>query len=189
MGLITSLFTYKKAMGMRLRGMLLSIQLRTMGCKVGPGLRAEGWPQFRLYPSGNFEIGRRLTLGRDVTFEIARGATLQIGDGVFLSDRVVLSTLTHIQIGDRVSIAENTGVRGAFHQLRATALAVDQASDSAPIHIEKGVGIGAGTVILMGVHLPEGAIVGANAVLHGKMRYEANGIYAGAPAKLLRMRQ
>lgn len=176
-------------MGMRLRGMLLSIQLRAMGCKVGSGLRAEGWPIFRLYPSGNFSIGNKLTLGKDVTFEIPPQGSLHIGNCVSLSDRVVLSTLSSIVLGDYVSIAENTGLRGAFHQLGATELAIRQASDSKPIKIDRGVGIGAGSILLMGVHLPEGAIVGANAVLHGKIPYVANGIYAGAPAKLLRMRQ
>lgn len=151
-------------------------------------MRAAGWPLFRQYPSRNFTIGKGLTLGKDVTFEIAPEANLHIGQGVFLSDRVVLSTLSTITLGDRVSIAENTGIRGSFHQLKPGVLAVDQPSDTAPIVIETGVGIGASAVVMMGVHLPPGAIVGANAVLSGKLRYEANGVYAGVPAKLVRMR-
>jgi len=174
---------------MRIKGLLLTLTLRAMGCSIGRGLRAAGLPVFRLYPSGNIKIGNNLTLGKDVTFEIAPGANLQIGNNVYLSDRVVLSTLTEINIGDWVSIAENTGIRGSFHQLKASELAVAQSSDSAPVRIDLGVGIGANTTILMGVHLPEGAIVGANSVVNGKIKYESNGIYAGSPARLLKFRE
>jgi len=188
MARLASLLAYRMALSMRVKGLLLTWMLRSLGCKVGRGMRVRSWPIFRMYPSGNMCIGERLTLGKDVTFEIAQGATLHIGDGVYLSDRVVLSTLTSIHLGKRVSIAENTAIRGSFHRLSASALAVDQPSDSAPVRIDDGVGIGAGAVLLMGVHLPAGAIVGANAVLSGKTRYEVNGIYAGVPARLVRMR-
>ncbi len=189
MGLISAIFSYERAASMRIRGATLTIMLRAMGCKVGRGLRALGWPVFRLYPSGNINIGNNLTLGKDVTFEIAKEGALLIGNNVFLSDRVVLSTLTEISLGDWVSIAENTGIRGSFHQLKASALAVVQPSDSNPIRIGRGAGIGANTTILMGVDLPEGAIVGANSVLNSKVKYEPNGIYAGAPARLLKIRE
>jgi acetyltransferase-like isoleucine patch superfamily enzyme len=189
MGLIAKVFSYKSAGIMRLRGMILTLMLRALGCKTGKGLRASGWPIFRLYPSGNITIGNNLTLGKDVTFEIAPEATLSIGNKVYLSDRVVLSTLTKIAVGDWVSIAENTGIRGSFHQLKASELAVAQPSDSEPVRIDRGVGIGANTTILMGVHLPEGAIVGANSVLNSKVKYEPNGIYAGSPARLLKFRE
>ena len=97
MAIVSEIMTYLKAANMRFRGMCLTLLLRSMGCKVGKGLRAAGWPVFRLYPSGN-------------------------------------------------------------------------------------------STILMGVHLPEGAIVGANSVLSKSVTYEVNGIYAGVPAKLLRYR-
>lgn len=181
-------FTYAKALRMRLRGLLLTWVLRCMGCTVGGGLRAAGWPVFRLYPKGNVHLGKGVTLGRDVTFEIDPGASLRVGNHVFLSDRVVLSTLSEITLGDWVSIAENTGIRGAFHQLAPHALAVQQPSDTAPIRIDRGVGIGANAVVMMGVHLPEGAIIGANTVVLRGVTYLPNGIYAGAPARLIRMR-
>jgi acetyltransferase-like isoleucine patch superfamily enzyme len=41
---------------------------------------------------------------------------------------------------------------------------------------------------MMGVHLPEGAIIGANTVVLRGVTYLPNGIYAGAPARLIRMR-
>jgi len=189
MAIVSKIMIYLKAANMRFRGMCTTLLLRSMHCTVGKGLRAAGWPVFRLYPSGNFSLGHNVTLGKDVTFEIPECAILHIGNNVFLSDRVVLSTLTKITLGDYVSIAENTGIRGSFHQLSAHELAVKQPSDSAPIHIGRGVGIGANSTILMGVHLPEGAIVGANSVLSKSVTYEVNGIYAGVPAKLLRYRR
>jgi len=189
MAIVSKMMTYLKAANMRFRGKCITLLLISMGCKVGKGLRADGWPVFRLYPFGNFTLGHNVTLGKDVTFEIPEGAKLHIGNNVFLSDRVVLATLTEIAIGDWVSIAENTGIRGSFHQLSAHELAVKQPSDSAPIHIGRGVGIGANSTILMGVQLPEGAIVGANSVLSKSVTYEVNGIYAGVPAKLLRYRR
>ncbi len=189
MAIATRIMTYGQAGNFRLRGMLLKFLLRSMGCKVGKRLRAAGWPIFRLYPSGNVEIGDNVTLGREVTFEIASYARLKIGNHVNLSDRLVLSTLSEIVLEDWVSIAENCGIRGSFHQTSASTLAVLQPSDSEPIHVGKGVGIGANSTILMGVFLPEGAIVGAHSLLNNKVAYQPYGIYAGAPARLIRVRE
>jgi acetyltransferase-like isoleucine patch superfamily enzyme len=57
---------------------------------------------------------------------------------------------------------------------------------TAPIHIGDNVWIGAKATITRGVTIGDNAVVGANSVVTGDV--PADAVYAGAPARLIRMR-
>lgn len=53
-----------------------------------------------------------------------------------------------------------------------------------PIKVEEGVWIGGGVIILPGVTIERGCVIGAGSVV--TMKCEANGVYAGNPAKRIK---
>jgi acetyltransferase-like isoleucine patch superfamily enzyme len=170
------------------KGWLLTIYLELHGCKVGSNLRCVGFPSFRQVPNKNITIKNNVTIGRNVTIELLNNGHLLLDNYVNIADNVMLSTESAIEIGEWVAIAENTSIRGSFHQLKKDELFRKQPNITAPIIIKKDVGIGAGCVIMPGAKLNEGVFLGANSVVKNHQELEAYGIYAGAPAKLIKFR-
>ncbi len=96
--------------------------------------------------------------------------SIRIGDRVNIQDGSVLHTLfkkTTIEIGNDVSIGHNVTIHGA--KVHDFAL------------------IGMGAVLLDDAEVGEGAIVAAGAVVLSRTRIGANELWAGAPAKFIKM--
>lgn len=116
----------------------------------------------RLFPPFHCDFGRNLVLGRGVFinsgchFQDQGGIT--IGDGALIGHNVVLATLNHDPSPAR----------------RATLL-------PAPIVIGEKVWIGASATLLPGVHIGDGAIVAAGAVVTRDVPPRT--IVAGVPAR------
>lgn len=96
--------------------------------------------------------------------------TITIGDRVNIQDGSVLHTLyekSTIEIGDDVSIGHNVTIHGAkVHDLAL---------------------IGMGSVLLDHAEVGEGAIVAAGSVVTGKTKIGPHEMWAGAPAKFIKM--
>ena len=96
--------------------------------------------------------------------------TITIGNRVNSQDGSVLHTLyekSTIEIGNDVSIGHNVTIHGA--KVRDFAL------------------IGMGSVLLDHAEVGEGAIVAAGSVVTGKTKIGPNELWAGAPAKFIKM--
>jgi carbonic anhydrase/acetyltransferase-like protein (isoleucine patch superfamily) len=96
--------------------------------------------------------------------------SIRIGNNVNVQDGSVLHTLykkSIIEIGDNVSIGHNVTVHGA--------------------KIENNALIGMGSVILDNAVIGEGAIVAAGSVVLSNTVVEPFSIYAGVPAKFVKM--
>lgn len=96
--------------------------------------------------------------------------TITIGDRVNIQDGSVLHTLyekSTIEIGNDVSIGHNVTIHGAkVHDLAL---------------------IGMGSVLLDHAEVGEGAIVAAGSVVTGKTKIGPHEMWAGAPAKFIKM--
>lgn len=95
---------------------------------------------------------------------------IRIGNNVNIQDGSVLHTLykkSTIEIGDNVSIGHNVTIHGA--------------------KIEDNALIGMGSVILDYAVIGEGAIVAAGSVVLSNTKVEPFSIYAGVPAKFVKM--
>lgn len=95
---------------------------------------------------------------------------IRIGNNVNIQDGSVLHTLyqkSTIEIGDNVSIGHNVTIHGA--------------------KIENNALIGMGSVVLDHAVVGEGAIVAAGSVVLSNTKIEPNSIYAGVPAKFVKM--
>jgi carbonic anhydrase/acetyltransferase-like protein (isoleucine patch superfamily) len=96
--------------------------------------------------------------------------SIRIGDNVNIQDGSVLHTLYQksiIEIGNNVSIGHNVTIHGA--------------------KIEDNALIGMGSVVLDHAVIGEGAIIAAGSVVLGNTQVEPYSIYAGVPAKFVKM--
>ncbi|MEY8677302.1 DapH/DapD/GlmU-related protein [Granulimonas faecalis] len=151
-----------------------------------PGSRLIRLP-FYVRGRKGLELGPGLTVGRGCRFDIdgPRG-TLKIGADCNFNDRVHIVAHASVTIGDRVLMASNIFISDTSHG------ALDGANDSPlippvsrslrtkPVSIGDDVWIGEGACIMPGVHLGNGCIVGANAVVTHDA--EPNTTLAGVPA-------
>lgn len=133
------------------------------------------------------ELGPGLTVGRGCRFDIdgPRG-TLKIGADCNFNDRVHIVAHSSVVIGNRVLMASNIFISDTSHgSLNGSCDSpsippVERGLSTKPVAIGNDVWIGEGACIMPGVHLGDGCIVGANAVVTHDA--EANTVLAGVPA-------
>lgn len=131
------------------------------GCSVGPGCRFEG----------AVEIGAHTTLSPDchLSGEIKVGRYSQFGP------KCVVLASDHPT--DTITPFSNAKLfNGRLKRLHR----------DAPVQIGDGVLIGAASILLPGTVVGRGVIIGAGSVVRGTC--EPYGLYAGNPARLIRMR-
>ncbi|OPX44823.1 virginiamycin A acetyltransferase [Ruminiclostridium hungatei] len=137
-------------------------------------------------------IGKNVSIGRNSIIECTGvirelGESLHIGDNVGISPNAFFAVRGKVEIGDNtifgpgVSLhAENHIFGDRFKPIRA------QGATRKGICIGKDCWIGSKAVILDGVHIGDGAIVAAGAVVTGNVPEYA--IVGGVPAKIIKYR-
>jgi len=126
----------------------------------------------------------RLVLG-DV--DIAPCVALHIGARTIVNVGCYLSGEGGLHIGSEVLIGAHAKLLSAGHAIDEgdSIIARNRITRNA-ITIEDGAWIGAGAIVLEGVHIGRGAVVAAGAVL--RQNVPAGMIAAGVPAKIIRAR-
>lgn len=137
--------------------------LRLIGLQIGQGTQFSDRPTL----TGAGDIYRRLTVGRHCWFNIRvlinLGASVTIGDSVFVGHEVMLLTESH----DIGSAEKRTGRLSAR-----------------PITIGNGVWLGSRSTVLPGVAIGAGSIVAAGAVVTADV--PPNVLVGGVPARFIR---
>ncbi len=109
---------------------------------------------------------------------INQGATLELGSG-YCNINSSISCFEHISIGDGVYISEQVLIRDSDdHEIS------DRGPVTLPIRIGNHVWIGAKATILKGVTIGDGAVIAAGAIVNKNV--PANTLVGGIPAKVLR---
>jgi len=135
---------------------------------------------------GSLEIGERSVIHRGAML-LPYGGFIRIGRGCSVNPYCVLYGQGGLFIGDHVRIAAHCVIVPANHGTAADGgIIADQPLTKRGIRIGDDVWIGAGARILDGADIGDGCVVGAGAVVRGRL--EPGGIYAGVPARLVRMR-
>ena len=168
-----------------LKGALVALYLRLHGCEVGRGLKCKMFPTFRQIPDGNIILGKNVTLGYRVMLDIGRRAKLFIADHANLTQDLVISCGSEVTIGAYSGIGEFCSVRDGEHGIRAGRHIHDQPIEYTPIRIGSDVQVSRGCTVLGGAILEDGSVLGAESVAGRNFRAVANGIYFGAPPKLI----
>lgn len=125
-----------------------------------------------------------LSCGKDVFIE--QGFYCDYGDKISMGDRVYLNincTLLDgglITLGDDCLIGPNVQILTINHDT-SPQKRLDKKNHAEDIRIGNNVWIGAGAIILPGVHIADGAVIGAGSVVNKDV--ETKCLYAGNPAK------
>ena len=138
----------------------------------------------RIFVGDDCMIAGKTTLAAASRFD---APTLRLGNRTNIGYGVTISVAQSVTIGSFVRVANNVTIMdNPGHPLDAVARRSQPIKEeqAKPVVIGDDVWIGTGAVILPGVHIGNGAIVGAHAVVTRDV--PAGGIVGGNPAKLLR---
>ena len=119
-------------------------------------------------------------------FVIEEAAKVAIGRRCGFNRGVYITASRGITIGDDVIIGAYTVLRDADHGTEPGITIKDQPLKTDGIWIGNDVWIGAHCVILKGTVIGNGAVIGANSLVKGKV--PANEVWVGSPARKLRSR-
>jgi len=104
-----------------------------------------------------------------------------VGDNVNIGQNFFISCASNISIGDGVLISDNVAIIDTNHTYKKGLSCSNASISTQGITIEKNVVIYRNATILSGSYIEEGAIIGANSVVKG--RVPKNSLTAGSPAK------
>jgi acetyltransferase-like isoleucine patch superfamily enzyme len=117
------------------------------------------WLRPALYRVCRFDIERSATLQGGIRFfHVGR---LKVGEGSLVNRGVFLDNRGGIEIGRHVSIAHDARIYTMGHDVHDPAFA----TKARPVRIDDHAVVFAGAMIMPGVHLGEGAVVMAGAVV------------------------
>ena len=134
---------------------------------------------------GKNKIGKNFCIADNCVFEAFEPTgVFTVGDYCYLAYGVICSVKQKISIGNHVWIGEYTSLRDTTHTHSIHATLGSLPDKGSTIIIGNNVWIGRGCMILEGTEIRDNVIVGANSVVKGKL--EANSLYAGTPAKLIK---
>jgi acetyltransferase-like isoleucine patch superfamily enzyme len=136
----------------------------------------------RLNSAGRVELGRVALRGIGAPPELGAeaGASLVIGDRVFINQGATIVASTAIRIGDDVRIGDYAAVYDSSYH------AVEEGAEvsRAPVSIGRNAWLARGAIVLPGVTVGEHAVVAAGSVVVGDV--PARTLVAGNPARVVR---
>jgi acetyltransferase-like isoleucine patch superfamily enzyme len=167
-------FAYLK---LRLRG-----RLQTDGlCFVCPGVKLEIGPQAKL------RIGRWAWIGHGCKIRVHEGE-VSIGAKTVIGQECTISAYQHVSIGRECIIADRAMLIDFDHGVVEVERPIRlQGIYKRDVKVGHNVWVGYGACVLRGVSVGENAIVGTSSVVTRDVA--ANAVVAGAPARLIRMRE
>lgn len=129
-------------------------------------------------------IDRLATLSPNVRL---RGKVVIGADSSVAQNASIAGANAGVFIGRDVMIAPNVIIVAFNHGIASNGTSMrDQPSTEAAVHIEDDVWVGAGAVIAKGVHIGQGAIIGANSFVNRDI--PSYSIAVGCPAKVAKRR-
>jgi acetyltransferase-like isoleucine patch superfamily enzyme len=154
-----------------------AFQMADYGFAIGPrvSLTVDG---------GSIRIGPRLQL-REGCEVWALGGDIEIGANVFFNRFCSVISRAGIEIGSDCLFGPNVGIYDHDHGFDDPSQPIWMQEHTAEaISIGSNVWVGANVVVTAGARIEDGTVVAANSVVTGTL--EGGGMYAGAPARLVR---
>lgn len=169
-----------------LRGAAVASWVRAWGGTVGKSLMVEPGVHFRNPPGVGWSIGSDVYLGRGVIIDVQPNAIFSVGRGTKIMQHTVIGVETSVNLGEDCLVAEFTSIRDANHGIDCGGLISQSPISSKPLLVGNDVWIGRGTAVLLGAHVSDGVVVGANSLVRGYI--PAYSVAVGTPAKVVRQR-
>lgn len=147
---------------------------------------AERWTEGDPFPS-LFHMARGSSLTVRGAFRIYSGSRVYVNSGAklilgsgYINNSVNISCFERIEIGEDVAISENVSIRDSDNHL----IYGSQQVRTQPVKIGNHVWIGMNVTVLKGVHIGEGSIIAAGAVVTRDV--PPNCLAAGVPARVMK---
>ena len=167
--------------------------------KYGKKLKVRGYVNvFKHYESASLIIGDNVSInsgswanpignGTKTNFQLFRNGSIQIGNHCGISN-VSFTSAVGIKIADNVMLGEGCKIYDTdFHPISYSERMIpgnpEEYINSKEVVIDEGVFVGAGTLILKGVHIGRHSVIGAGSVITKSV--PENEIWAGNPAKFI----
>lgn len=113
-----------------------------------------------------------------------RASSLSMGEGSYLNQGCFIDNEgARVSIGRNVAVGFNVSILTTTHDISRPEKRAGTTA-ACEVVIGDGVWIGANAVVLPGACIGKGCVIGAGAVVRGKL--EPNSLYAGVPAKFVR---
>lgn len=135
-----------------------------------------------LLNASNISIGSFLMVRGPLYLKCTENASIQIGDECFFNNNCSITAANKITIGNQCKFANNLVIIDHDHAIKGNHATAELVAK--PIQIDDNVWVGANCTILKGVHIGEGSIVAAGAVVTKDVPDHT--IVAGVPAKEIR---
>lgn len=179
----------------KLRRLYRSFINRKNITSCGAGVVIEGDAQIRV-PGGQIKIGDACMIQGALVTETCKSRIL-IGRNVFIGGATLIDCVESIFIDDDVLISYGCNIVDSDNHSISYSIRKKDLTDwrnggghdwsttkSKPVHIGKGVWLGARVMILKGVSIGEGSVIGAGSVVTKDVPPYT--IVAGNPAKIIR---
>ena len=156
------------------------------GVRVGPGTIIRPGASLSREGGGSITLGAKCVVHPGAKI-LTYGGDVELGSRCSVNPYAVLYGHGGLRIGDYVRIASHCVVIPSNHGFDDTQRPIaEQPETRRGIMIGDDVWLGAQVVVLDGSVLEDGCVVGAGAVVRGRL--EARMVYAGVPAKPLKRR-
>jgi acetyltransferase-like isoleucine patch superfamily enzyme len=132
-------------------------------------------------------LGRWIHLGVDTALRCHEG-TLSLGDKSVLARDISINCYLDVEIGDSALIADGVYISDFDHKFTDLTIPIkDQGIAKSRVRIDRDVWLGTKVTVARGVHIGEGAVVGANAVVTRDL--PAYCVAVGVPARVVKDRR
>ncbi len=141
------------------------------------------WParvRTQLYVLMGLDIDRRAFIKPGATF---RSSRVRLGRGAYVGYGVLFDVREGLVVGDHVGIGSHVIFADTDHHMDDPARRAGP-SFRQPIEVGDGARVSTRSTVLRGVTIGRGAVVGAGSIVTADC--EEDGLYVGAPARLLR---
>ncbi len=155
-------------------GLWFSRKFTESGIIVATG----GFPLPKLINEGGTVIAENCQFYSGVRLEVGRGATLRIGNGTYLNRNTVVVANRSVEIGHDCKISWDVVIMDSDQHSTP-----DGTGHDAAVTIGNNVWLGCRCIVLKGVHIGDGAVVAAGAVVTKDV--PANSVVGGVPAKII----
>lgn len=165
------------------------LQLRFPQVLLGSDVRVGRWVVLRSRQGskrGIIRLGRGCEIQDGAKLE-TWGGTIELQENSFVGPYVVIYGHGGVRIGKDCLISMHCRILSSNHTTPPVGIPIRSMPDVLqPTVIEDDVWLGAGSTVLAGVRLHQGAIIGAGAVVTHDI--PANAIAVGVPARVIRYR-
>lgn len=171
----------------QLRSWSFYCKMRLMGLniKLGKNVTIGRMVQVRVTDLGEIIIGDGVEI-QDLVVLCAKGGVIEVGNNTLIGMGSQLTAVTSIEIGSECLIAAFGVIRDANHGMNHGLPMSKQSAISVPISIGDDVWLGAHVVVTAGSNIGTGAVIGANAVVTGRIKEFS--VAVGVPARTIKFR-